>query len=55
MAGIVVGHPFDTTKVQLQTRQASSPYKNIFEALKSISHQGLVRKNKRKSSYKQQK
>jgi len=39
--GLIIGHPFDTTKVQLQTSQTSTPYKNTWEAIKNINNQGM--------------
>ncbi|ELU17194.1 hypothetical protein CAPTEDRAFT_133374, partial [Capitella teleta] len=40
MAGLIVGHPFDTTKVQLQTQHGSSSYKGTWDAVMSINKQG---------------
>ncbi|CAC5396190.1 SLC25A45_47 [Mytilus coruscus] len=40
-SGLVLGHPFDTTKVQLQTQHHGSRYKGLVDAVKNISHQSL--------------
>ncbi|XP_013384827.1 solute carrier family 25 member 45 isoform X2 [Lingula anatina] len=43
IAGLVVGHPFDTTKVQMQTQLAGHHYKGTWDAIKNIYHHGLGR------------
>ncbi|XP_022329157.1 solute carrier family 25 member 45-like [Crassostrea virginica] len=43
MAGIVVGHPFDTTKVQLQTQLHGDRYKGTMSAALHINKYGWVR------------
>ncbi|XP_046575736.1 solute carrier family 25 member 45-like isoform X1 [Haliotis rubra] len=43
MVGLVVGHPFDTTKVQLQTQSSRTKYHGTMDALKHIQTQGLTR------------
>ncbi|KAL8564508.1 hypothetical protein ACOMHN_003266 [Nucella lapillus] len=43
MVGMVVGHPFDTTKVQMQTQEGSSRYKGTVDAMTSIKHHGVLR------------
>ncbi|XP_071080406.1 solute carrier family 25 member 45-like [Haliotis cracherodii] len=43
MVGLVVGHPFDTTKVQLQTQTTRTKYRGTMDALKHIQSQGLAR------------
>ncbi|KAL4238210.1 hypothetical protein ACF0H5_002922 [Mactra antiquata] len=40
-AGLIVGHPFDTTKVQLQTQHGGHEYKGTFDAIKNINKFGL--------------
>ncbi|CAH1793108.1 unnamed protein product [Owenia fusiformis] len=42
-AGLAVGHPFDTTKVQLQTQQGKSAYAGTWDAIKSIHQHGWAR------------
>lgn len=42
MAGIIVGHPFDTTKVQLQTQLHSNRYKGTVSAVLNINKYGWV-------------
>ncbi|XP_076443059.1 solute carrier family 25 member 45-like isoform X2 [Babylonia areolata] len=43
MVGMVVGHPFDTTKVQMQTQEGAARYKGTLDAMTSIKHHGLLR------------
>lgn len=40
-AGLILGHPFDTTKVQLQTQLHENKYKGLRDAIRNISHQSL--------------
>ncbi|XP_052269197.1 solute carrier family 25 member 45-like [Dreissena polymorpha] len=42
-AGLIVGHPFDTTKVQQQTQHSGHKYRGTVEAIKHISSFGMVR------------
>ncbi|XP_045186415.2 solute carrier family 25 member 45-like [Mercenaria mercenaria] len=42
-AGLIVGHPFDTTKVQLQTQHHGHQYKGTFDAIKNINKFGLIK------------
>ncbi|XP_041351166.1 solute carrier family 25 member 45-like [Gigantopelta aegis] len=39
--GIIVGHPFDTVKVQLQTQTPGHQYKQLWDCVLNIHHQGL--------------
>ncbi|CAD5114646.1 DgyrCDS3697 [Dimorphilus gyrociliatus] len=41
-ASLVVGHPLDTVKVQIQTQQfIGKPYSGNLKAIKSVLHSGL--------------
>ncbi|XP_069119203.1 solute carrier family 25 member 45-like isoform X2 [Argopecten irradians] len=42
-AGLLVGHPFDTVKVQLQTRAHNQRYSGTFDAVSGIQQTGWVR------------
>ncbi|XP_052796533.1 solute carrier family 25 member 45-like [Mya arenaria] len=42
-AGLVVGHPFDTTKVQLQTQHHGHQYRGTLDAIKNIHSFGWIR------------
>ncbi|KAL5008838.1 hypothetical protein ScPMuIL_014419 [Solemya velum] len=41
--GLIIGHPFDTTKVQLQTQQHGDQYSGTWDAIKHIKTKGWVR------------
>lgn len=40
---MVVGHPLDTVKVQMQTQPAHHLYKSMWDCIKNVSHMGLRR------------
>ncbi|KAK3093525.1 hypothetical protein FSP39_016754 [Pinctada imbricata] len=42
-AGLVVGHPFDTTKVQLQTQLHGNQYKGTWDAITNVHKYGWVK------------
>ncbi|XP_060077876.1 solute carrier family 25 member 45-like [Ylistrum balloti] len=42
-AGLLVGHPFDTVKVQLQTRTTDQRYRGTIDAVSGINQTGWVR------------
>lgn len=40
-AGIVVGHPLDTIKVQIQTQEYGGKYKNLMDCIRTVQSQTL--------------
>ncbi|KAL8620003.1 hypothetical protein ACOMHN_015285 [Nucella lapillus] len=40
-AGMAVGHPLDTVKVQMQTQGTQTAYKGLWDCIKNISHSNL--------------
>lgn len=50
-AGLLLGHPFDTTKVQQQTQLHGNKYKGLLDAIKNISQQSLSKGFYRGLSY----
>ncbi|KAK7105094.1 solute carrier family 25 member 45-like [Littorina saxatilis] len=40
-AGMAVGHPLDTVKVQMQTQSPHNPYNGMWDCIKSISQQKI--------------
>ncbi|KAK6182201.1 hypothetical protein SNE40_009933 [Patella caerulea] len=39
--GIIIGHPFDTVKVQLQTQLKGQQYPSVLSCIKTVKNQGL--------------
>ncbi|XP_059174684.1 solute carrier family 25 member 45-like [Physella acuta] len=42
-AGITVGHPLDTIKVQIQTQEYGGKYKNLLDCIKTVQSQSLAK------------